>query len=235
MSVPTMPDIFEKVWKAFIEGKVQTEDGVKVPRPEGPPKVSLSALPKGPHLDGPLLTWEQERMLSGFRLPDPRIINEILEDFVQGDSMDQVEKIYQHEYASAMLQEYWKVRLDRVQGQWEEWKRVAGKAAEDLATAEASDDEVAVAMQYAILDRAQGRVIHWSKVVAQEQNKSQQQDVRVTELTRPVMEAITLLEERHKANVGWMILAYSAAREDASVSVSGGAYEWLWSGNQADD
>jgi hypothetical protein len=134
-----------------------------------------------------------------------------------------------------IFEKVWKVRLDRVQGQWEEWKHVAAKAAEDLAAAEARGDEVAVAMQYAILDRAQGRVIHWSKAVAQEQNKFQQQDARVTELARPVMEAITLLEERHKANVGWMILAYSAAREDASVSVSERAYDCLLNGNRADN
>lgn len=32
---------------------------------------------------------------------------------------------------------------------------------------EVSGEEVAVAMQYAVLDRAQGRIIHWAKVVAQ--------------------------------------------------------------------
>jgi hypothetical protein len=117
-----MPDIFGKIWKETVraKGKSITRNGVSVPRPEGPPRVSFSALPGGPHLDGPILTWEPERILSGFRLPDPRIINDILIDLVPDDNMEQLEKIYQHEYANAMLQEYWKVRLNRVKGQWEE-------------------------------------------------------------------------------------------------------------------
>lgn len=221
MSAPTMPDIFEKVWKEFIKDKVKTEDGVSVPRPEGPPKVSFSALPGGPQLDGPVLTWKSERMLSGHRPHDPRIINDILISLVPDDNMEQLEKIYQHEYANAMMHEYWNVRLESVKVQWEEWKHVAAKAGEDLAAVESGDDEVATAMQYAILDRAQGRVIHWSKVVAQEEARVQRQETRLTELARPALEAIVLLEKRHEANVGWFVLAYSATREDASVSVCG--------------
>jgi len=220
MSAPTMPEIFDKVWKEFIKDKSVTENGVSVPHPEGPPKVSFSALPGGPQLDGPILTWDSERMLSGHRPHDPRIINDILISLVPDDNMEQLEKIYQHEYANAMLQEYWKVRLERVKGQWEEWKYVAAKAGEDLAAAGAGNDEVATAMQYAILDRAQGRVIHWSKVVAQEEARVQREEAKLTELARPAMEAIVLLEKRHEANVGWLILAYSATREDASVSAS---------------
>ena len=224
MSAPETPDIFEKVWKEFIKDKVETENGITVPRPQGPPKVSLSALPGGPHLDGPTLTWTPERMLSGFRLPDPRIINDILIDLVPGDNMEQLENIYKHEYASAELDEYWKVRLDKVKGQWEEWKHVAAMARDDLTAAESDGNEVAVAMQYAILDRAQGRVIHWSKVVAQEETRYQQQEARLRDLGRPCMEAVNLLGERHKANVGWLLLAYSAAREDARVLVSGNSH-----------
>lgn len=220
MSAPTMPEIFDKVWKEFIKDKNVTENGISVPRPEGPPKVSFSALPGGPQLDGPILTWDSKRMLSGHRPHDPRIINDILISLVPDDNMEQLEKIYQHEFANAMLQEYWKVRLERVKGQWEEWKHVAAKAGEDLAAAESGNDEVATAMQYAILDRAQGRVIHWSKVVAQEEARVQREEAKLTQLARPAMEAIVLLEKRHEANVGWLILAYSATREDASVSAS---------------
>lgn len=221
MSAPTMPEIFDKVWKEFIKDKDVTENGVSVPRPEGPPKVSFSALPEGPQLDGPVLTWDPERMLSGFKPHDPRVINDILIGLVPDDNMEQLEKIYQHEYANAMLHEYWNVRLERVKGQWEEWKHVAAKANEDLTAAEFGDDEVATAMQYALLDRAEGRVVHWSKVVAQEEARVQRQEVRLRELARPALEAIVLLERRHEANVGWFVVAYSATREDASVSVSG--------------
>ncbi|KEQ76991.1 hypothetical protein M436DRAFT_78719 [Aureobasidium namibiae CBS 147.97] len=176
MSAPTMPENFDKVWKELIKDKSVTENGVSVPRPEGPPKVSFSALPGDPQLDGPVLTWNSERMLSGHRPHDPRIINDILISLVPDDNMEQLEKIYQHEYANAMLQEYWKVRSERVKGQWEEWKHVAAKAGVDLAAAESGNDGVATAMQYAILDRAQGRVIHWSKVVAQEEARVQREN-----------------------------------------------------------
>lgn len=160
-------------------------------------------------------------MLSGFKPHDPRVISDILISLVPDDNMEQLEKIYQHEYVNAMLHEYWNVRLERVKDQWEEWKHVAAKAGEDLTAAEFGDDEVATAMQYAILDRAEGRVIHWSKAVAQEEARVQREEARLGVLARPALEAVVLLEKRHKANVGWLVLAYSATREDASVSVRG--------------
>lgn len=160
-------------------------------------------------------------MLSGHWAHDPRIINDILISLVPDDNMEQLEKIYQHEHAKVMLHEYWNVRLEKVKGQWEEWKHVAAKAGEDLTAAEFGDDEVATAMQYAIRDRAEARVIHWFMVVAQEEARVQQQEVRLRELARPALETIVLLGKEQEANVGWFILAYSASREDASVSMSG--------------
>jgi hypothetical protein len=235
MSASTQLDIFEKVWKDYIGSKLDTDNGITVPRPSGPPKVSLSALTGGPHLDDPVLTWLPERLLSTFRLPDPRIINDILIDLVVDDNMEQLEKIYQHEYASAELVEYWKVREEKVKGQWEEWKHVAAKASDDLAAAKEDGEEVAVAMQYAILDRAQGRIIHRAKAVAREERNVQQQEVKLRELARPAMEAIVLLGQRFNVNVGWPVVAYSTVREDASVLVSGGTSWHPLSGDQADD
>jgi hypothetical protein len=234
MSTPTQLDIFEKVWKDFIKDKPDLDNGITIPRPSGPPKVSLSALPGGPHLDGPILTWSPERLLSTFRLPDPRINNDILIDLVVDDNMEQLEKIWQHEYASAELVEYWKVREEKVKGQWEEWKHVAAKASDDFAAAKEDGEEVAVAMQYAILDRAQGRIIHWAKAVAKEEDNVQQQEVKLRELARPAMEAIVLLGQRFEINVGWPVLAYSTIREDAKVSVSGRTSWHLLGGDQAD-
>lgn len=136
------------------------------------------------------------------------------------DTVVQLEKICQHEYACAELQEYWEVRLERVKGQWEEWKHVAAKASDDLAAAKDGGEEVAVAMQYAVLDRAQGRIIYWAKVVAQEEKKFQHQETRLRDLARPAVEAIVLLEKTLNTKVGWHVLAYSVHREDASVLVS---------------
>jgi len=116
--------------------------------------------------------------------------------------------------------EYWEVRLERVKSQWEEWKHVAAKASDDLAAAKDGGEEVAIAMQYAVLDRAQGRIIHWAKVVAQEEKKFQHQEARLRKLVRPAIEAIELLEKRLNTKVGWHVLAYSVHREDASVLVS---------------
>jgi hypothetical protein len=136
------------------------------------------------------------------------------------DTVVQMEKIYQHDYASAELQEYWKVRLERVKGQWEEWKHVAAKASDELAAMKDGGGEVAVAMQYTVLDRAQGRIIRWAKVVAQEERNFQQQETRLRELARPAKEATVLLEERHGMKVAWLVLAYGVTREDANLLVS---------------
>jgi hypothetical protein len=116
MSAPTMPDIFEKVWKEFIKDKITSENGITVPRPQDPPEVSLSALPGGKHLDGCILTWGSERALSEWRYHSPQVINGILKNFMVDDTVVQLEKIYQHEYACAELQEYWEVRLERSKG-----------------------------------------------------------------------------------------------------------------------
>jgi hypothetical protein len=231
-----MPDIFEKVWKDFIKDKITSENGITVPRPQGPPKVSISALPfPGKHLDGCTLTWNSERELSEWRYHNPQVTNGILKDFMVDDTVVQLEKIYQHEYACAVLEECWEVRLERAKGQWEEWKHIAAKASDDLAAAKDGSEEVAVAMQYAVLDRAQGRIIHWAKVVAQEEKKCQHQETRLRDLARPAVEAIVLLEKRFDTKVGWHILAYSVHREDASVLVSEPTSHLPLSSKYADD
>jgi hypothetical protein len=219
-----MHDIFEKVWKDFIKDKVASENGITVPRPQGPPRVSSSALPRGQRLDSPILIWNIEHALSEWRHHSPHIIDGILKDFMVDDTVVQLEKMYKHEYASAELQEYWKVRLERVKGQWEEWKHVAAKASDHLAAIKDGGEEVAVAMQYAILDRAQGRIIHWAKVVAQEERNFQQQETRLFELARSAKEATELLEERHGMKVAWLVLAYGVTREDANLLASEPAF-----------
>jgi hypothetical protein len=221
MSAPTIPDIFEKVWKDFTKDKPTSENGITVPRPQGHPKISISSLPfPGKHLEGCTLTWGTERVLSEWRYRNPEVINGILKDFMEDDTVVQLEKIYQHELACTELEEYWKVRLERAIGQWEGWKHVAAKASDDLAAAKEGREKVAVAMQYAVLDRAQGRIIHWAKVVAQEEKRCQRQETRLRKLARPAIEAIELLEKRPDTKVGWHMLAYSVHREDASVLVS---------------
>lgn len=235
MSASSQTDVFAEVWERTVSHKLDTAAGLDIPRPKEPPRVSIYATRELAHADKPLLTWKPELMLRrGLDIPKTQ---QTLIELMTGDSLEQLEKIYQYVYAAAELEEYHEVRLEKAKSELEEWKHVAeeGRARfDDLKRT--GGDYVAVAWHDALLDRAQGRVIRWAKIVAKEQQRVQRQNSEVDSLAISASEATALLKRRHEptlkqkqdpafekrpsADVGWCVAVYLTARENAEMRVS---------------
>ncbi|KAK6003978.1 hypothetical protein QM012_008828 [Aureobasidium pullulans] len=230
MSAASQTDVFADVWRKSVNHKFNTGTGLNIPRPKDAPRVSIFATHELAHADKPFLTWKPELMLYRRSAPDVRRMQQTLVTLLPGDNFEQLEKIYQYEYAVAELKEYHEVRLAKANTELEEWRHVAeeGGARFD-ALRKRGGDYAAVAWHDALLDRAQGRVVLWADIVAQEQKRVQQQKTRVDELYISAYEAVALLKQRKEsmpeqgrnADEAWFAAVYLTARENAEISVSG--------------
>ncbi|KAH0359965.1 hypothetical protein KCU65_g9681, partial [Aureobasidium melanogenum] len=218
-------DHFAEAWKS-VDHKLNTGTRLNMPRPKVPPKVSIYATHEFVHTNKPFLTWKPELVLWGRSKPDIPEVQQTLVELIPEDNFEQLEKIYQHLYAVAELEEHHKARLAKANTELEEWKHVAEDCRARLAESMKKDgDYAAVAWHEAILDRAQGRVIHWGKIVAREQRRVQQQESRVDELETPYLEAMDVLEQsreptldqRPSTDVHWCVMVYLTVREDAEI------------------
>lgn len=239
MSASSQSDIFAEVWKRSVAHKLDTGADLDISHPKKPPRVSIFATRELAHAEKPFLTWKPELMLCHKSVPDVPKIRQTLVDLIPGDNFEQLEKVYQYEYAAAELEEYHEVRLEKAKTQLEEWKHIADDCRVRFDSLnKTGGDYVAVAWHEAILDRAQGRVIRWTKIVAQEQEEVQRQKSKVDELNTSASEAIALFKQRHdeptlkqrqepafeqrsSADVGWCASVYLFARENPEIRVSG--------------
>ena len=234
MSASTQTDALAEAWKRSVTQKFNTGAGLDIPHPNKPPRVSIYATHELARSNKSFLTWKPELRIWG--VPS---IKRTLIDLMSGDNFEQLDKVYQYEYAVAELAEHWEVRLEKAKTELEEWKHVAkeGRTRFDALIKSESRDNVAVAWQDALLDRSQGRVIRWTEIVAQEQRQVQLQKTKVDELFISASKALALLEQRKesiieqgreqrhgqgpKPDVGWFVMVYLTARENAAISVSG--------------
>lgn len=229
-------DAFAEVWKRSVTHKLDTGTGLHIPRPTEPPRISIFSTHEFAHANKPFLTWNPELMLGRRSVSHARRIKQTLVDLTREDNFEQLEKVYQYEYAVAEQAEHWEVRLTRANAEFKEWKHVAEEGRVRLNALETTSNYVAVAWHEALLDRAQGRVILWDGIVAREKRRVRRQKARVAELFVSASEAVALLEQRKesileqgheqepKADVAWFTMAYLTARENVEIEVSG---EWL--------
>ncbi|KAG9732696.1 hypothetical protein KCU73_g11253, partial [Aureobasidium melanogenum] len=170
-------------------------------------------------------------MLGRRSVSDARRIKQTLVDLMHEDNFEQLEKIYQYEYAVAEQAEHWEVRLARANTEFKEWEHVAEEGRVRFNAVKTTGNYVAVAWHEALLDRAQGRVILWGGIVAREKIWVRRQKAKVAELLVSASEAVTLLEQRResileqgreqepKPDVAWFTMAYLTARENAEIEI----------------
>ncbi|KAH0395175.1 hypothetical protein KCU89_g10602, partial [Aureobasidium melanogenum] len=170
-------------------------------------------------------------MLGRRSVSDARRIKQTLVDLMHEDNFEQLEKVYQYEYAVAEQAEHWEVRLARANTEFEEWKHVAEEGRVCFNAVKTTGNYVAVAWHEALLDRAQGRVILWAGIVAREERQVRRQKAKVAELLVSASEAVALLEQRKesileqgheqepKPDVAWFTMAYLTARENAKIKI----------------
>ncbi|THW78792.1 hypothetical protein D6D19_01693 [Aureobasidium pullulans] len=81
------------------------------------------------------------------------------------------------------------------------------------------EDEVAAAMHDAILDRAQGRLVHWRPIVERERTEVQRRERKIRVWEQPALDAQDLLSKRHgPLDVRWILVLYIKIRQHSSVS-----------------
>ncbi|KAG9949057.1 hypothetical protein KCU85_g4511, partial [Aureobasidium melanogenum] len=223
MSAPR--DHFAEAWKRNLTHKLNTGTRLDMPRPEEPPKVSIYATHEFAHTNKPFLTWNPALMLWRRSKPDIPEVQQTLIDLMPEDNFEQLEKIYQHLYAVAELEEHHKTRLAKAITELEEWKHVAEDCRARFHEAKKGGAYFAVAWHEAILDQVQGRVILWGKIVAREQKGVRRQQSKVDRLETPYLEAMDVLEQsckptldqRPSTDVIWCVMVYLTAREDAEI------------------
>ncbi|KAG9862684.1 hypothetical protein KCU63_g5647, partial [Aureobasidium melanogenum] len=206
MSASSQPDAFAEVWKRSVTHKLDTGTVLNIPRPKESPRASIFSTHEFAHANKSFLTWKPELMLGRRSVSDARRIKQTLVDLMHEDNFEQLEKVYQYEYAVAEQAEHWEVRLARADTEFEEWKHVAEEGRVRFNALKTTGNYVAVAWHEALLDRAQGRVFLWAAseaVALLEQRKE------------------SILEQGHeqepKADVGWFMMAYLTARENAEI------------------
>ncbi|KAG9569963.1 hypothetical protein KCU71_g1709, partial [Aureobasidium melanogenum] len=231
MSASSQPDAFAEAWKRSVTHKLDTGTGLNIPRPKEPPRISIFSTHEFAHANKPFLTWKPELMLGRRSVSDARKIKQTLVDLMHEDNFEQLEKVYQYEYAVAEQAEHWEVRLARANTEFEEWKHVAEEGRVRFNALKTTGDYVAVAWHEALLDRAQGRVILWAGIVAREKRRVRRQKTKVAELLVSASEAVALLKQRKesileqgheqepKADAGWFMMAYLTARENAEIEI----------------
>ncbi|KAG9527378.1 hypothetical protein KCU93_g5277, partial [Aureobasidium melanogenum] len=233
MSSSSQTDVFAEVWKKRVTHKLDTGTGLNLPRPKEPPRISIFSTHEFARANKPFLTWKPDHMLGRRSVSDARRIKQTLVDLMHEDNFEQLEKIYQYEYAVAEQAEHWEVRLARANTEFKEWEHVAEEGRVAFNAVKTTGNYVAVAWHEALLDRAQGRVILWGGIVAREKRWVRRQKAKVAELLVSASEAVTLLEQRResileqgreqepKPDVAWFTMAYLTARENAEIEVSG--------------
>ncbi|KAG9569889.1 hypothetical protein KCU71_g1816, partial [Aureobasidium melanogenum] len=231
MSSSSQTDAFAKVWKEKVTHKLDTGTGLNIPRPKEPPRLSVFSTHEFARANKPFLTWKPDHMLGRRSVSDARRIKQTLVDLMHEDNFEQLEKVYQYEYAVAEQAEHWEVRLARANTEFEEWKHVAEEGRVCFNAVKTTGNYVAVAWHEALLDRAQGRVILWAGIVAREERQVRRQKAKVAELLVSASEAVALLEQRKesileqgheqepKPDVAWFTMAYLTARENAKIKI----------------
>lgn len=105
------------------------------------------------------------------------------------------------------------------EAEFEKWRHMTEHTAADVAATREGDDEVAAAMHDAILDRAQGRLVHWRPFVERERTEVQRRERKIRVWKQPALDAQDLLSKRRgPLDVRWILVLYIKIRQHSSVS-----------------
>ena len=210
----------EDSFKKFFMDNVKKEpDVILTPKPRGPPSISVGAVPGLPFADLPAVTWMAERKARPGVLPTQSLSTTTLEKILPDDNFEQLEKWYKYERVKAELEECYRPRLVAAEAEFEKWRHMTEHTAADVAATREGEDEVAAAMHDAILDRAQGRVVHWRPIVERERTEVQRRESKIRVWEQPALDAQDLLSKKHgPLDVRWILVLYIKIRQHSSVS-----------------